>query len=162
MLTQELRGNTFATSSGVLTATGAETVHDTTVTITFCINGKAYTKTAITDGATPTTDHNTGAAFTAIPIGGGYGYALVWALNASGTMKLMQGALSAWDGTSFDPPPAFPTIPDDVCPIAYQLIKGGSTVAAAWLPGTGNWNATGITSDVPDNVLVLPSRPQTS
>ena len=60
----KLRGSNFCTSSGLLTATGAETVYDTTVTITYCINGKAATKTAVTDGATPTTDFATGSAIT--------------------------------------------------------------------------------------------------
>ena len=60
----KLRGSNFCTSSGLLTATGADTVYDTTVTITYCINGKAATKTAVTDGVTPTTDYVSGNAIT--------------------------------------------------------------------------------------------------
>ena len=63
-----IRSDNFCTTSGLLTATGGETVYDTTVTICFCVDGKAKTKTAVTDGATPTLDYNTGAAF--LPITG--------------------------------------------------------------------------------------------
>lgn len=154
-----LYGANFATTSGVLTATGAETVHDTTVTISYCINGKALTKTAITDGVTPTTDYNTGNAIT---LTAGYARTVVWALNASGAVKAMAGPIVTWDGTNFGSTPEFPPIPNDVCPIAYQIIKGGSTVSGTWTFGSSNWNATGITAATPVNVLTLPNRPQAS
>lgn len=154
----EARGLNFATSSGALTATGAETVHDTTVTITYCINGVAYTKTAITDGTTPTTDHNDGAAIT---LTANKARVVVWALNSSGAVKCMAGPIVDWDGTAFSVPPAFPPIPDDVTPFATQMLKGGSALSGTWTFGSSNWNATGLTSSI-NNVLVLPARPRTS
>lgn len=154
----EARGQNFATTSGLLTATGAETVHDTTVTITFCVNGKAYTKTAITDGTTPTTDYNSGSSIT---LTANYGRCVVWALTSGGVVKCMAGATVAWDGTAFAVPPPFPPIPDDVTPFAYQILKGGSTLSGTWTFGSSNWNATGLTSSI-QNVLVLPARPQTA
>ena len=85
----DLRGGVFCTTSGLLTAAGAETVHDTTVTINYVLDGKIATKTAITDGATVTTDYNTAAAFPAL-VGGasvantpGNGAVAVWGLIAS-------------------------------------------------------------------------------
>lgn len=164
-----LRGiekETKALTSGLLTATGAETVHDTTVTITYKINGKLYAKTAITDGTTPTTDYNTSAAFPAL-VGGnsvanapGQGTVVVWALNSSGTVKCMQGSIEALDiGGSFVKAPLFPSIPDDVCPFAYQVLKAGNTAALSNIFGTANWNATGYTNVI-QNVSVLPDRPQ--
>ena len=74
------RGGRFCTTSGLLTATGAEAVYDTTVTINFVIDGKIYTKTAITDGTAITTDVNTSAAF--VTLTADQGCVLVWGLNA--------------------------------------------------------------------------------
>lgn len=148
--------NTFATTSGALTATGAETVHDTTVTISFCVNGKASTKTAITDGATPTTDYNTGAAFPSLTAN--KGAAVVWALTAGGTIKCMQGEIVDMSGGNFVTAPPFPNVPVDVCPFAYQLLKASSTAGTITF-GSSNWNATGFTNSIV-NVHRLPSRPQ--
>ena len=162
-----IRADNFCTTSGLLTATGAETVHDTTVTIGFCVAGKALTKTAITDGTTPTTDYNTSAAFPPIVGGGsvagayGNGCIVVWALNASGTVKCMQGVQKALDADgNFINAPQFPAVPDDVTPFAYQVLKAKNTASATTVIfGTANWNATGFTNVVV-NVFTLPKRPQ--
>jgi hypothetical protein len=152
------RGQTFAGGSSLLTATGAETVHDTTVLLNFCINGIAYQKSGTNaDQTTPTTDYNTGAAF--LPITASHSCVFVWAYNSSGTAKVMQGPIVDWDGVAFKQNPSFPSIPDDVCPFAYQIVKGASTVVGNWDFGTDNWNDTGITSSI-KNVMVLPDRPQ--
>jgi len=161
-----ITGSNFCTSSGLLTATGGETVHDTTVTITFCINGKAYTKTAITDGATPTTDHVTGAAFVGLvgtASGGGQGCAFVWCLNSSGSVKVIQGPVIALNSSGDFAPvgaPQFPQIPSDVVPFAYMVSKHygqGSTFTF----GSSNWNISGYSHAI-QNILVLPNRPQAS
>ena len=165
-----LRGQNFCTTNSLLTATGAETVHDTTVLLNFCIDGKAYTKSGTNaDQATPTTDYNTGVAFPVL-VGGasvagayGNGCVVVWAYNSSGTVKCMMGEHQALDSAgNFKVSPQFPNIPDDVCPFAYQVLKAGATASAtAIVFGTANWNATGFTNAIV-NVLVLPSRPQVS
>lgn len=165
----ELRGGVFCTTSGLLTATGAETLHDTTVTINYVIDGKIRTKTAITDGATPTTDIVTGLAFPLLTGGGsvanvpGEGAIVVWGLNAAGAVKCAQGAIEKLDmAGNFVRYPQFPTIPDDFCPFAYQVLKAGATASAAGIRfGTSNWNATGFTNVI-QNVAFLPSRPQVS
>ena len=165
----ELRGGVFCTTSGLLTATGAETVHDTTVTINYVIDGKIRTKTAITDGATPTTDIVTGLAFPLLTGGGsvanvpGVGAIVVWGLNAAGTVKCAQGPIEKLDmAGNFVRAPQFPTIPDDFCPFAYQVLKAGATASASGIRfGTSNWNATGFTNAIV-NVAFLPSRPQVS
>lgn len=149
----------FCTTSGLLTGTGAETVYDTTVTIAFCVGGVAYTKTAVTDGATPTTDGNTGAAFTALAAN--QGCVFVWALNASGTVTLRQGSVEALDAAgAFKVAPQFPPLPDSVTAFAYTVARAGSS-ASAWTIGTSNWNATGLTI-AHKNVMVLPARPVSS
>lgn len=165
----DLRGGVFCTTSGLLTATGAETVHDTTVTINYVIDGKIATKTAITDGATPTTDYNTGAAFPAL-VGGasvagayGNGCVVVWGLISGGTVKCVMGPHQALDANgAFVTAPQFPPIPAGFCPFAYQVLKAGATASAtAIIFGTANWNATGFTNAIV-NVAYLPTRPQVS
>lgn len=151
-------GQNFCTTSGLLTATGAETVYDTTVTINYVLGGKIATKTAITDGATPTTDYVTGSAIT---LTASKSRTVVWGLISGGTVKVIAGPIVDWNGTSYNVPPSFPGIPDDFVPFAYQIIKGASTVSGTWTFGSSNWSATGITSAIV-NVAVLPSRPQTS
>lgn len=149
-----VRGITAAFTSGLLTATGAETVHDTTVTIVFAINGVLYTKTAITDGATPTTDGRTGSAFTALAADQACNF--VWCLDSSGNVKVCQGPIRDVDGDTDIPKiyPEFPSIPDTLCPFAYQRVQTAGT-STAWTFGTSNWNATGVT-DAIKNVSTLP------
>lgn len=154
-----LAGATFCTTSGLLTGTGAETVYDTTQKITYCINGRAYEKAAVADGATPTTDGNTGEGFNAVLPD--QACIFVWALNAVGTVSLYQGPIVDVDGETDDLLEAaqFPNIPDDVCPFAYTLYQTtGASSAAGLRPGTSNWNATGLTA-THRNLLVLPNRP---
>ncbi len=159
---QDLKGINLAYTSGALTATGAETVYDTTVTITFCIDGKLYAKTAVTDGATPTTDGNTGAAFVAVTTDKVCPF--VWALNSSGTVSLYQGTIEDVDGdtdAAIDYP-QFPSLPDSVTPFAYTVYQTtGASAAAGLRPGTDNWNATGLTA-THVNISALPDRPQVS
>lgn len=148
----------YCTSSGLLTATGAETVHDTTVTITYCIDGVAYTKTAITDGATPTTDANTGAAFT--PLQADKACCFLWLLDAAGTVKVAQGPIVDVDGDTDDPAkilPLMPPVPKDHVAFARQVVQTNGA-SSAWTFGSSNWNATGVT-DLIQNLLTLPSRP---
>lgn len=153
-----LQGANFCTTSGLLTATGAETVYDTTVTINYVINGKIATKTAVTDGVTPTTDFNTSAAFVALTAN--KGCVIVWGLSSGGTVRCMQGPIETLDGGNFLRAPQFPVVPDTVAAFAYQVLKAGSTAGTITF-GSSNWNATGFTNAIV-NVAVLPARPQVS
>jgi hypothetical protein len=159
------RGLNFCTTSSLLTATGAETVHDTTVLLNFAINGKAYTKSGTNaDQATPTTDAVTGAAFptlTGVASAGGQGTVVVWMYNSDGTVKCAMGSVETLDAAgNFLVRPQFPPIPDSLCPFAYQVLKHyGQTSSVTF--GTSNWNTSGFTNAIV-NVLVLPDRPQVS
>ena len=154
-----LYGLTRATTSGLLTATGAETVYDTTVAIAFAIGGKAYSKAAITSGVTPLVDGN-GTTLTTLTAN--QGCVLVWCLNAAGTVSVFQGSIEDLDSAgNFINASDFPTI--DLltyCPFAYQVLKAGSTAGTITI-GSSNWNATGFTNVIV-NVHALPARPQTS
>lgn len=161
------RGANFCTTSGLLTATGAVTTYDTTVTINYVLDGKIATKTAITTGATVTTDYNTGLAFPAL-VGGasvanvpGQGAVAVWGLIAGGTVKVVMSKAKALDMQgNFVVAPQFPPIPAGFVPFAYQVLKAGATASAtAIVFGTANWNATGFTNTIV-NVNTLPLRPQ--
>jgi hypothetical protein len=147
-----------------LTATGAATTVGSTGTVHYCIKGKAYTTSAASSSATPTTDATTAAAFVAVPIN--YGCVYVLGLDGSSAtfataLKVSQGALVALDSAgSFVLAPQFPAFPDTVCPVAYIVVKNGAT-GSAWTFGTSNWNATGITLGIQD-VMTLTGRPQVS
>lgn len=163
------RGLNACFTSGLLTATGGVTTHDTTVTVTFCNNGKLSAVTAITTGATPTTDHITGAAFPAL-VGGasvanvpGQGAIVVWGFDTSNAdaVVCMQGPIQALDMQgAFVKAPLCPPVPANVTVFAYQVLKSGATASTtAIIFGTANWNATGFTNVIV-NVSVLPDVPQ--
>lgn len=152
------RGLNFCTTSGLLTATGAETVYDTTVTIVYSINGKLSTKTAVTDGVTPTSDVLQGKEFSTLTAN--QACIMLWGLVSGGTVRCIQGPVVDWDGTNANPMPQFPSFPDTFVPFAYQFLKAGSTAGTITF-GSSNWNATGFTSTIV-NVAVLPEHPQIS
>lgn len=155
----DLRGSTMATTSGLLTAAGAETVYDTTVAISFSIGGKAYSKAAVTDGATPTTDGNSAALDT---LAASEGCVVVWALNASGTVGIFQSDVNSLDSSDeFNVIPNFPDVDTETwCPFAYMVLENGST-GSTFTIGSSNWNATGMTVTIV-NVHTLPLRPSNS
>jgi hypothetical protein len=153
----QMNGANFCTTSGLLTATGGETVYDTTVTINYVLNGKIDTKTAVTDGVTPTTDFVTGSAIT---LTASKARVVLWGLIAGGTVKVIAGPIVDWDGVAFKQAPQFPDMPDTFVPFAYQILKASSAAGTITF-GSSNWNATGFTNAIV-NVAVLPSRPQTS
>jgi hypothetical protein len=160
MQSQRLAGVAAATTSGLLTAIGGVTTYDTTVTITYCVNNKAATKTAVTTGATPTTDSATGAA--AATLTANKGRVVVWGLISGGTVVCYHGKNTDLDSSgSFLTAPQFPDVPDTVAPFAYQVLKAGSTAGTITF-GTSNWNATGFTNTIQNVILGLPNRPQTA
>lgn len=165
MLTaKNVRGLTAAMGNGVLAnSAGANSNYSISTTFPFAIDGKYYSRTSTTTAA-PTTDYNTGSAFTALAAS--KGCVFVWAVNSSSAVKVMQGPVADLDGVAssdlFKDPekPQFPYIPDDVCPFAYSVVRN-KTTGSAWTFGSSNFNATGITiADV--NVATLPTRPQSS
>ena len=155
----QINGGTAAFDSGLLTATGAETVYDTTVIIPFALNGKLFRKAAVTDGATPTTAGDGSALST---LTASQGCVMVWCLNSAGTVGVFQSDVKTLDGANaFVTVPSFPTINLDTwCPFAYQVLKAASTAGTITF-GSSNWNATGFTNAIV-NVHTLPPRPQDS
>ena len=143
---------------------GTTSTYTTTATTVCSINGKFATGlTAQTNTATPTTDATTGAVFNAVLANNCC--SLVYGVNAAGVIKLSQGpsvATAAGVTTTvgaFIAAPQFPALPDDFCPIGYQIVRVSPT-GATFTPGTTNWTASGITCSTIKNIAMLPDRPQ--
>lgn len=162
--------------SKVALAAGTTTTISTTGTTIFAIRGKAYSKTAITNGATPTIDYATGAAFKPIPIpntapnlGLGYGSVYMVGFDHSGNVKVIQGTIEALDvNGKFINAPQFGAFgpsgsgstDNDFCPIGYIVVQLGATAVATWTFGTNNLSGvTGVTYTFVDCVG-WPDRPQ--
>ena len=169
MRTDGFRGATGASTIGLLTATGAATTYDTTLTINFAIKGKGYRKTAITSGTTPTTGFTPASPATAVTLttlAASQGCVIVWSLNASGTVVIHQSAIKTLDSSNaFPEPDGIPDWPDidlgTYCPFAYTVLKNGST-GSTFTIGSSNWNATGMTATTVNVMFGLPDRPQSS
>lgn len=146
-----VKATLVAGTTSTLSSTGA---------IQYAIAGKAYSRAALANTAPPTTDANTGLAF--VPVITNTGCVFLVGVNAAGALRVVQGGLQALDVIgNFLVSPQFGAMPDDFCPIAYQVIKAGSTASASgWVFGVGNQAAvTGITYAIQD-VIGIPGRPQ--
>lgn len=161
------RGLTFSFAigaggtAGAVLGAGTTTLFTTTNIVTGCIGGKSIVAYAAQTGAaSPTTDVNTGVAFTAIPVGSCSVF--VYGINAAGAVKVAQGTTELLDANGgFVIAPSFPVLPTDFCPFAYQLVRVGST-GSAWTFGTSNQaTLTGVTH-ARISISVLPDKPQTS
>ena len=145
---------------------GSTSSYTTTATTVCSIGGKFATGlSAQTNTASPTTDAGTGAAFVAL--GDDQATVLVWGINAAGAIQLAQGTIEDTEvgvttvAGAFKVVPRWPNLPDDFCPIGYNLVRTAPS-ASAWTPGTSSWTATGVTASTFQNVTTLPERPQTA
>jgi hypothetical protein len=165
-------------------AAGTTTTISTTGTTIYAILSKFYSKAAITNGATPTTDWATGNAFIPIPVplsnpnlagvpngAAGYGSVYTVGFDSGGNVRVIQGTIAPLDASgNFLYAPQFgplgPSGPNsgnnDFCPIGYIIVKLGSTAVATWTFGTNNLSGvTGVTYAFQD-VTNIPGRPQIS
>lgn len=147
-------------TSKVTLAAGSTTTLSSTGTILFCIEGKAYSKAALSNTATPTTDAATGSAFVGVPIN--KGSIFVVGLDKDGNVKVVQGQITDLDASgAFIVEPLFGPVPKTVCPIGYIVIKVASN-GSTWTFGSSNLSGvTGLTYTFVD-VMALPARPQIS
>jgi len=144
--------------SKVTLAAGSTTTISNTGTTTFMIKGSMYTKTAMTNVATPTTDIVTGAAFR--PIVANQGTVIQVGLDSGGNLRAAQGTIESLDvNGAFVRAPQFPGLPDTVATIGYIILKGGATLVATWTFGTNNLSSvTGMTYTFHDAGMT-PDRP---
>lgn len=149
--------------SKVTLAAGTTTTLSNTGTTVYAIRGKAYSKSAMSNAATPTTDAATGAAF--VPVPANYGSVFLVGFNAAGSLLAVQGSVEKLDAAgAFVNAPTFNGPPTDFCPIGYIVIKAGATASSSpgWTFGSSNMSSvTGITYSFVDCVT-LPDRPQVS
>jgi hypothetical protein len=143
---------------------GTTSTYTTTATTNCVINGIfGTTLAAQTNTATPTTDANTAVAFLALQPN--QTCTLVLGVNTAGAIKMVQGGIIpntvgvTTTVGAFYIAPQFPELPSDFCPLAYTVVRTAPS-AAAWVPGTGSWTASGVTCTTFKNVAQLPSRPQ--
>ena len=146
---------------------GTTSTYTTTVTTTSSFGGVfGTTLGAQTNTASPTTDATTGVAFVALTAN--QATVLVWGVNQAGAIKLSQGSIVptvvgvTTTAGAFINAPQWPAMPDDFCPIAYNLVRTSPT-GNAFTAGTTAWAASGITSSVARNLNgTVPERPVTS
>lgn len=141
----------------VTLAAGTTTTISNTGTTVFAIRGKAYSKSAMSNAATPTVDAN-GKAFR--PIIANQGTIIIVGFDKDGNVKAMQGSIEALDASgAFTRAPELPVIPDTMCPVGYIVLKGGSTLVSTWTFGTNNLSSvTGMTYTFGD-LIGMPDRP---
>lgn len=145
--------------SKVALAAGTTSTISTTGTTVYAIRGKAYSKAALVNVATPTVDSQTSLAF--VPFAANNGTVVVVGFDAAGNLKAAQGSVQALDVSgNFVVAPTFPTLPDTICPVGYVVLKGGATLVGTFTFGTGNLSAvTGMTYTFVD-VITITDRPQ--
>lgn len=149
--------------SKITLAAGSTSTLSNTGTTTYGIAGKAYTKAAMSNATTPTTDAATGSAF--VGVVANYGCLFIVGFNAAGDLKCVQGEVAPLNAQgTFVTAPGVPGLPNDFCPVGYVIIKAGATANATtgWIFGTSNMSSvTGITYTFGD-LIGLPGRPLTS
>jgi len=155
---------TMVTNKAGLAAGTTTTYSTTAAPLQYCIKGKAYTKTAVTNGATPTVDITDGLAFTPQAIGQASVY--LYCFNAAGTIGVVQGSIEAQDVSgNIVRPPQFGVVPDGYVPFGYQVVRLAPATAA--VPAVAQWQfgvnnnsgVTGVTYAFQD-IMILPDRPQ--
>lgn len=157
----QIFGVSMAFGPAGLTLTGGATTYSTSTAFNFANRGVVAAKGTIGATATPTTDGRTGAALTGIVAG--QCTVLVWCLDASGTVKVLQGGTGKVDAAGAITEPAqFPIIPDTLTPFAYSAHRTTSALVGTWTPGSSNWNAANMIAPTPVNVATLPDRPATA
>lgn len=125
---------------------GTTTTITTTTTVPYTINGAWQTsKTAITNGATPTVDANSGLAFK--PLTPDTACIFAFFLDASGNVSVAQGPIvKNSDLTNGLQGADFPNIKDDRTLFGYLLARAGTTLVGTWTFGSNNLSGvTGMT-----------------
>lgn len=147
----------FMGKAGLAAGTTTTTTTSNGTVFVYSIAGRTYTATGASNGATPTTDAVTGAAFTAIPLN--RACVFLWGYNAAGSLRVVQGTTVYCDDSGvMVQAPQLPGTPDDFCPIGAELVKVIST-GSAWTMGVSNQaSQTGITKTFTD-LTTLPARP---
>ena len=152
-----------ALAGGTCCVSKAGLVDGTTTTTTnaltnYAINGRMYQAAAATNGATPTTDAATGAAFA--PLTAGKSCIFVYAFDTAGAMKVVQGPLVNGAGvTGKLSAVQFPVMPGGMAAVGYLYAQAGATLVGTWTFGANNMaGVTGMTYTFAD-LFAIPAQP---
>ncbi len=145
---------------------GSTNTFTTTAGTQCAIKGKFGTQLGVltNSATTPTTDAVTGATFVTIPIN--YCAAVVFGINAAGTLIAAQGPLEKTEvGVTttvgaFINPPQFPVIPDTMCPFAYTIVRVAPSGTTGFILGSTQWAASSMSCTTFKDISTLPERPQ--
>jgi hypothetical protein len=148
-------------------AAGTTSTLSSTGVLPYAIRGKAFSRAAMANQATPTTDATTGLSFTPLTSPpnastGGQGGVFVVGYDAAGALRVSQGTPEQLDTAgNFINAPRFPVVvADAVCPIGYIVVRLGPTAVANWTFGISNLSGvTGVTYSFV-SIVGLPDRPQ--
>lgn len=152
------RSGTLTLSKGGLAA-GTTTTYSTTAAVLSCIKGKLYSKSAVTNGTTPTVDVVTGKAFQALTAG--KSCIFLFGFDSGGTIRVTQGPIVPTDDVNGDLAALhYPTFPDTIAAFGALIAKAGSTLVGTWTFGTNNLSGvTGMTYTFADLAFV-PAAPE--
>jgi hypothetical protein len=150
-LEQAAGGNLVLGNAALTGLSGAASTYSTNA-FDYAIDGKAYSKSAVSGGDTPEADAVSGAALTLVA---NQAAVHVFVVNAAGTVGVLRGKVVAYSAGAKEVCP-LPSIPDGWVAFAYAVVKAGATVSGTWTFGSSNWNATGIVVDTPVNLFSLP------
>lgn len=129
-----------------------------TAALTYAIRGKAYQATAKTNAAAPTTDANTGKAFT--PVTAGYGTVIIVGVNPAGNLVAYQGSTEKVDAVgNFVSSPQYSSVPNDFCPIGWLAVKALPAFAGSWTFAAGNNSGVANLVYGFQSLFTLPDRP---
>lgn len=168
MESANIRGSNFCSSKATLAA-GTTTTFSTTGATLYCIKGKAYSTSAASNSATPTTDAVTGDAFDAVTASKGSVFVFCYdgsSATAATAINVVQGTIEDLDDSAdgadakFVKAPQFPSIPDTLTPFGYCITRVGAS-GSTWTFGSSNLAGppSNVKHDFVD-VMVLPDRPQ--
>lgn len=160
MFSNALAGGNFCLSKATLAAGTTTTISNTGTTV-YAIKGQAYSKSAMTNAATPTTDAGTGKAF--VPLTAGKSCIFVVGFDAAGNVGVFQGPLvNGADVTGKLSAVQFPNVLDTHTAVGYLYAQAGSTLSGTWTFGTNNLSGvTGMTYTFRD-LIAIPPRPITA
>jgi len=155
---------TYAPYAGAVA--GTTNTFTTTVALRGSLAGKYTGNLAVltNSATTPTTDANTGTTFE--PILPNTCAAVVFGINAAGTLVAVQGQSQPTETGvtttvgAFINAPQFPAIPDNFVPFAYTIVRAAPSLTAGFVLGSTSWAASGASCTTFANISTLPARPQ--
>ncbi len=151
--------NMAFTSAVIAAQTGTATV-DTTTAVQACVKGVFIAALgALTNQAlVPVSSLDGTTTITFKTLLNHQACVFIHCVNAAGEYKTLQGPIAELDASdTLIGAIEFGNVPDTLTPFGYTKVVAAAA-ATSFIPGTTNWDATGITSTAV-NVSVLPTRP---